>query len=122
MSVPSKGIGLASSHVESPQDSQIKTPSNDLGAGSLLPQPSPQDAVDQSQAAACVTSDAQDRKAVQLSTWPTMNGGDSLNQGKTFHKYISNCMLVALISREPQTLILCHSDTTTCNRGNRITS
>jgi hypothetical protein len=117
-----QGIRLASSHLELPQDSQIKTPSNDLGAGSLLPQHSPQDAVDQNQAAACVTSDAQDIIAVQLSAWPAMNGGDSLNQGKAFHKFISRCMLVALIAREPQTLILCHSDTTICSRGNRTTS
>lgn len=66
-----QGIRLARSHLESPPDSQIKTPSNDLGAGALLPQPSPQDAVDQSQAAACVTSDTQDIKAVQLCAWPT---------------------------------------------------
>lgn len=117
-----QGIRLASSHLESPQDSQLKTPSNDLGAGSLLPQPSPQDAVDQSQVAACVTSDAQDINAVRPSAWPTMNGRDSLNQGKVFHKRISNCLLVVLIARELQTLILCHSDTTICSQGNRTTS
>jgi hypothetical protein len=83
-----QGIQLASSslaHLESPQDSHVRTPSNDLGAGSSLLQNHPHDVVDQSQAAACVTKDAQDPQAIQLSSWPTMNGGDVLHQGKTFN-------------------------------------
>jgi hypothetical protein len=94
-----QGIRLASLiHLESPQDSHVKTHSNDLGAGSSLPQNHPHDVVDQSQAAACVTKGAQDTQAIQLSSWPTMNGGDDLHQSKTFNYSI---VLVASVVQSP---------------------
>jgi len=92
-----QGTSKASFDLESPpQHSHAQTPSSDLGAGSPLPHPAPRnvDNTHQSQAAAAVTSDAQDLTAIPTPA-RIMNPEGKWYQRKTFNSRPKKCESVA---------------------------